>query len=147
MSAITASLSGDQLPPIERQFVNTPIENATDVVTLDGTMYTDFISQHREWVFNYSSVDYADYNLLKAKYDAQFTNFEYPELTIDFYSISAVPVRMYINEKDIQDNCGNVANVQIRFRETRQMTYTLPDYILLDNDEVLLMNGSDLLVQ
>lgn len=147
MSAITASLSGDQLPPIERQFIDTPVENATDIVTLDGGVYTDFISQSREWTFNYASLDYADYNTLRAKYDAQFTAYEYPELTIPFYSVTDQPVRMYISEKNIQDNCGNVENVQVRFREANQLTYTSPDYILLEDDETVLMNGSDLLVQ
>lgn len=141
MSAITASLSGDALPTIERDFVDVPIENAVDIVTLDGSLYTDFVSQGRQWQFNYESLTKAQYDELRAKYDAQFTAYEYPELSIPFYSLTDQPVRMTINEKNIWDNCGDVAGVQIIFRETNQLNYVPPDYLLINGDKLIVNNG------
>lgn len=141
MSAITATLSGETLPRIERDFIDTPIENAVDVVTLDGSLYTDFVSQGRQWTFSYESLTKAEYDNLRAIYDAQFTAYAYPELTIPFYSLADQPVRMTINEKDIWDNCGDVAGVQIIFRETNQLNYVPPDYLLLDGTDRLIVGS------
>lgn len=125
MSAITASLTNTngtlQLPPIEQQFLNAPIENAVDVQTLDGNIYTDFTSQKAQWQFNYDSLTQEQYDAIRAFYDAQFTLYSYPELSIPFYALSDKAVRMSINEKDIWDNCGSVQNVQVTFRETDQL--------------------------
>lgn len=118
---ITAALSGDAMPPIELDFIDTPIENAVDVETLSGSMYTDFTSIQRAWTFNYDSLTETEYNDLRAKYDAQFTAYQYPTLSIPYYSVADKPVRMYINEKSIWKHCGDVKGVQIRFRETPQL--------------------------
>jgi hypothetical protein len=118
---IIALLNGVQLPPIEQQFINTPQENAVDVTTLSGELYTDFVSIEHSWTFSYDSLTQAQYDVLRAVYNSQFTLFTFPELTIDFYDIEDQPVRMYINEKDIWNNCGAVQNVQITFRETEQL--------------------------
>lgn len=118
---ITATLNATAMPPIQLEFINTPTENATDVVTLDGSMYTDFVSQNYSWEFNYESLTQAQYDTLRAIYDSQFTTFEYPLLSIPFYSLEDQPVRMYINEKNIWNNCGSVQNVQFIFRETPQL--------------------------
>lgn len=141
MAAIDSTLNGVAMPPIEQKFINTPIENAADVQTLSGEIYTDFVSQNNSWTFNYDSLTQAQYDLLKAAYDAQFTVFEYPLLSIPFYSLVSAPARMYINEKDIWDNCGSIQNVQIRFRE-QYATGETPDYLLLDGGELLSMEGS-----
>lgn len=118
---ITATLNSYQMPTIEQQFLNTPIENATDVVTLGGQLYVDFVSQESSWTFNYQSLTQSQYDTLRAIYDSQFTEYQFPELSIPFYGIENQPVRMYINEKDIWNNCGAVQNVQFTFRITEQM--------------------------
>lgn len=122
---ISASLTNDngtlQLPPIEKQFLNTPVENATDVQTLDGNIYTDFTNQKGQWEFNYDSLTEDEYNAIRAFYDAQFTLYAYPELSIPHYSLADKSVRMYINEKDIWNHCGAVQNVKLTFRETDQL--------------------------
>lgn len=118
---ITAQLNGQEMPPLEVQFLNQNIENAVDVETLDASVYTDFVSNDlAEWTFNYAKLTEAQYDALRAIYDSQFTLFQYPVLTIPYYNTDS-PVRMYINTKDIWNNCGSVQNVQIRFRETRQL--------------------------
>lgn len=120
---ITASLNGQSMPTIEQDFINTPTENAVDVVPLSGDIYTDFVSIEQTWTFNYQSLTQDQYNTLRAAYDSQFQPpFEYPLLSIPFYSIEDQPVRMYINEKNIWNNCGAVQGVVITFRLTRQQT-------------------------
>lgn len=122
MAQITSQLNGIAMPPIEQQFLQTLIDKTTDVETLDNSLYTDFVgNRHSLWTFNYDSLTQAQYDLLRAAYDGQFEDFQYPLLTIDYYSVSDQPARMYINEKDIWNNCGSVQNVQIMFRETPQL--------------------------
>jgi hypothetical protein len=121
MAIITATLNGSAMPTIQRDFLNTPKENATDIQTLDGNLYTDFVSVEHSWTFNYRSLTQDQYNVLRAIYDSQFTLFEYPLLSIPFYSLEDAPVRMYINEKNIWSNCGDVQNVQFIFRITDQL--------------------------
>lgn len=123
ISATLSDSTGDlQLPPIEKQFLNTPMENAVDVTTLNGDVYTDFSGgQKASWEFNYDSLTEDEYNAIRAYYDRQFTEYIYPELTIAHYSLSDQPVRMYINEKDIWNHCGAIQNVKLTFRETGQL--------------------------
>lgn len=118
---ITATLTDANgtitLPDIEQDFLQSPIENAVDVDTLNGTTFTDFTNKKHEWSFSYDSLTEDEYNAIRAKYDAQFTTNTYPQLSIPYYSLSNKSVRMYINDKDIWNNCGSVQNVQLRFRE------------------------------
>lgn len=119
---ISATLNALVLPRIERNFIQTPIDQITDIVTLDNSMYSDFAGdRYNSWTFNYANLTEDEYNTIKAIYDEQFTLFQYPTLTIAYYSVSAVPVRMSINPKSIIDNCGTVESVQLIFRETAQL--------------------------
>ena len=143
---ITATLNGDDMPAIEQDFIATPVENAVDVQSLDGTLYTDFASEQREWTFSYESLTEVQYQAIRDKYDLQFTDYVYPTLSIPHYSLSNMPVRMYINEKNIWNNCGDVQGVQIKFRETVASTYVEPNYLLIDGGERLLINGNTYLI-
>lgn len=118
--AIFAFLNGQQMPRIERDFISIPQENAVDVVPLSGKLYTDFVSVEESFTFNYQSLTQDQYDTLRAIYDSQFTTFEFPVLSIPFYGIENQPVRMYINDKNIWNNCGDVQNVQFIFRLTDQ---------------------------
>ena len=100
--------------------INT-IEGATDVQTLDYNVYTDFLTQKRVWSHTWAYMDESDYNILKGYYDRQFTLFEYPELSIDYYNVANVPVRMTLNQQEVINFCGRVQNVEVSFRETRQL--------------------------
>lgn len=117
---ITATLNGIDMPPIEHDFLRQPIENAQDVQTIDGNIYTDFTSLEEGWVFNYAFLTEDQYDALRLAYTQQFTLFEYPQLEIPYYGVDS-PARMYINEQNIWDNCGRVQNVQITFRLTDQI--------------------------
>jgi hypothetical protein len=100
--------------------INT-IEGATDVQTLDYNVYTDFLTQKRVWSHTWAYMDESDYNILKGYYDRQFTLFEYPELSIDYYNVANVPVRMTLNQQEVVNFCGRVQNVEVTFRETQHL--------------------------
>lgn len=109
-------------PPLERDFVNSNLESATDVVTLDNSLYTDFQDNtHSMWSLQYDSLTQYQYDAIRADYDAQFTTYEYPLLSIPYYDVEDVPARMTINDKNIWKHCGDVKGVQITFRETSQL--------------------------
>lgn len=118
---LTDSVATLILPILEVPLTQDTIENATDVQTLDFNVYTDFINQKRQWTHTWAYMSLADYNALRAFYDRQFTTYEYPTLSISYYSISGVVVRMSINQKDIISNCGEIRNVTVTFRETAQL--------------------------
>lgn len=119
---IVVSVNGTDYPPIEVEFINKNLENAVDVVTLDSSLYTDFVNNtHDQWTLQYDSLTEAEYDAIRADYDAQFTDFAYPTLSIPYYEVTDVPARMYINEKSIWKHCGDVKGVQITFRETSQL--------------------------
>lgn len=97
------------------------IEGATDVQTLDYNVYTDFLAQKRVWSHTWAYMTETEYNKLKGYYDRQFTLFEYPQLSIDYFSVANVPVRMTLNPREVIDYCGTVQNVEVTFRETKQL--------------------------
>lgn len=97
------------------------IEGATDVQTLDNNISTYFTDNKRRWDHTWSYLSEEDFNKIKAFYDRQWTDYKYPLLTIDHYEVSDVPVRMYLEPRNVVDNCGNVENVTVSFRETRQL--------------------------
>lgn len=123
-SLTTATLTTDtgttQLPMIEIPLNESYIENATDVVTLDLNVYTDFINSKRVWKLDWEFLDKATYDKIYAVYKSQFTQYKYPRLSIPFYNISNVPVRMTVNTKQVVNVVGDVQNVQITLRETAQ---------------------------
>jgi hypothetical protein len=119
---ITSSLNGVSMPPIELEFLQVPVEKTVDIETLDNSMYTDFTgNRHSTWSYSYESLTQAEYDALRAAYDAQFTSYQYPTLSIPYYSVTDIPCRMSINDKSVWNNCGSVQNVQISFRETSQL--------------------------
>lgn len=113
MANISPVLDGLTLPPLAIPFIETPLENATDIITLSGDMYTNFVNQRQEWELNWNKLDEADYNAIYAIYANQFTNAVYPVFELPYYNIN-VSVRMYINEKDIQNDGCWVRNVTVR---------------------------------
>lgn len=122
---ITATLTDEtgsfELPIIEVPLSEEIIENAVDVVTLSNDMYTDFIAQKRRWSFPFDSMSEDDYNAVRGYYDRQFTLYQYPQISIPYYSINGVYVRMFLNTKEIYNNCGSIQNIELSFRETSQL--------------------------
>lgn len=125
---ITATISNDissvQLPLIQVPLTEEIIENATDVEPLDGNVYTslNYTGIKRRWTFPYESMLEADYNAIKQIYLSQFSDYQYPTLSIPYYdTIDDIPVRMYLNPKEVYNNCGDIQNIELSFRETNQL--------------------------
>jgi hypothetical protein len=125
MPQIVASLTDNsgtlQLPTLEIPLRQETMENAVDVQTLDFNVYTDFINSKRRWTIGWSILTETEFNELMAFYQRQFTDFQYPVLSIPEQDVDDVTVRMYVNTKDVVTDCGEVANFQVTFRETAQM--------------------------
>jgi hypothetical protein len=119
------------------------LENATDVQTLDFNIYTDFINQKKVWSLSYDSLDEATYDAIRGYYDRQFTTFQYPALAISYYGIDT-PVRMYMNTKQVWNNCGSVENIDITLRESDQL-FSDVEYLLLENGDKLYVNNTGFL--
>jgi len=109
-----------ELKALERPFVETPLESATDIETLGFNVFTDFIATKRSWSNTWKIMTNAEYQALVGFYNRQITSGKYPLLTMDFYSVSSVPVRMKIGAKNIRDHDGVVEDVNVSFRETVQ---------------------------
>lgn len=123
---ITAFLTDNsgtlKLPAIEVPLKTEDLYVEADVVTASNDMYTDLISnKRRKWTFTYSNITKEQYDDVKSYYDNQRVTYQYPTLSIPFYGVEDVVVRMMINEQDVYNNCGDVENVVVTFRETVQL--------------------------
>jgi hypothetical protein len=123
---ITATLSNSngsfELPLLEVPLSEEIIDSSTDIVTLDNNMYTDFTPDtKRRWSFPFTTMSETDYNSVKMFFNEQFTLYEYPTLSIPYYGIDQIPVRMYLNTKEVWNNCGDIQNIELSLRETDQL--------------------------
>ena len=118
---LTDSTTSAVVAKLNVPLIETPIEGATDVVTLDNNVSTYFTANKRLWEHTWSFLSEAEFNVIKGFYDRQFTTFKYPLLTISAMGITNIPVRMTISPKRIIDNCGTVEDAKITLRESRQM--------------------------
>lgn len=110
-----------ELPYIEVPFVETLEENATDNITLDGTIFTDFTNQRRSWSLNYTVLDVDVYDQIRAIYDSQFTTGNFPTMTIvdddGNIPLSETSVRMHLGSRDIRRHGKKAWDVKIRLDE------------------------------
>jgi hypothetical protein len=106
---------------LEVPFTEQPVEGVSDVQTLSGNVYTDFLYQKRIWKHKWAYMTEQEYLELRAFYDRQFTDYKYPLVTIPDLGVENVPVRMSINNRNIVNNCGVVSGVEITLRETAQI--------------------------
>lgn len=119
---LTDDIADETMPRLNIPLVEEDIEGATDVVTLDMNVYTDFFAKKRQWSHQWAYISETEFNTLKGFYDRQFTLFKYPMLTISEQGVNLVVVRMSLSPRRIVDNCGTVENVEVVFRETIQMS-------------------------
>lgn len=121
---IIAYLNDLELPALGVPLTETTIENATDIVTADNNVYTTFAvsSNKRGWTIRFDLLREDDYNQIKAIYDDQWINYQYPTLSIPYYNIEDIPVRMSISPKEIFNHCGDVQDVIINLRESVQLS-------------------------
>jgi len=106
---------------------NTPlseqvIEASSEVTTLDLNIYVDLLNTKRSWTINFGYMNAVDYAALRGFYNRQFTNLEFPDVTIVDLGVSSVVVKASLNDQNITDESGLVENVQLILRETIQST-------------------------
>lgn len=118
---LTDSTGSATMPPVNVPLTTDTLEGSTDVTPLSFNVYTDFIAQKDIWSHTWAYMTKAEYDILRGYYDRQFTLFKYPQITITDEGVTTVVVRMYMEKKDVIDNCGTVESVSVRFRETRQL--------------------------
>lgn len=117
---ITDSSGTATLPELEVPLTITTIEGASDVETLDKNIYTDFITTKRMVSHTWAYLTEAQFNAIKAYYDRQFTDFQYPSITVTEAGITDMTARMTLNPQTIIDHCGTVSDVTVSFRESKQ---------------------------
>jgi len=142
---LTDATGQSTLPELEVPFTITPLEGAADVTTLSFDVYTDFVSQKRIWTQTYAFLTREEYELIKGYYDRQFTNYTYPQLTIDESvgnDVTNVVVRMSITPQNIIDNCETISDFTISFRETKQLDILSGDFLLLEGGDLLSISAS-----
>ena len=106
---------------------NTPlavqtIEAASEVTTLDLNVYVDLFGTKKMWTITWGYMSKTDYAQLRAFYDRQFTNLEFPTVAIPDLNIEGVVVKSSLSDQNITDESGLVENVELTLRETVQST-------------------------
>jgi hypothetical protein len=91
-----------------------PIESKN--ITLDGTLYTDFINNRRAWVVGWEKLKAADYDVIRAIYNRQYTTENIPIVFLVEYGISA-PMKVEISDRNIRLNGEIIEGVTITLLE------------------------------
>lgn len=85
-------------------------------VTLDGTMYTDFTSNRRAWVVGWNKLKAADYDTIRALYNAQYSTESIPLVEIPEYGVTA-PMKLVISDRDIRLNGEIIEGFTLTLKE------------------------------
>lgn len=91
-----------------------PIESKN--ITLDGTLYTDFVNNRRSWVVGWEKLKAADYDIIRAIYNRQYTTENIPIVFLVEYNISA-PMKFEISDRNIRLNGEIIEGVTITLLE------------------------------
>lgn len=118
---LTDSDGTHELPPLEVPLTRVKNEKMTTVEPLSGNVYDDFIATKRVWAHTWRYLTPEEYDLLDEIYERMKTEWTYPELTVDGEGVSNLVVKFELGPKEIIDDCGNVQDVTVSFRETRQI--------------------------
>lgn len=108
---------------LEVPFTTEDVVGKTDVTTLSGNIYTDYLYDKKSFKHKWSWMSLNDYKKLRGFYDRQFTLYKYPNMTLtepDGTIITKV-VRMEISAKKMISQCGIVEDVEIELRESAQL--------------------------
>ena len=91
--------------------------NASENVTLDGSIHVDFVNKRRGWKIRWNLLDATYYEQIMTLYNLQFSSGNFNNLTIDTEGITALPVYMKISQRDIKYNGGFVENFELELIE------------------------------
>lgn len=118
---LTDSAGTHELPPLEVPLTRVKNEKMTTVEPLSGNVYDDFIATKRVWSHTWAYLTKDEYDALDVIYERMKSEWTYPQLTIDGESVAGLTVKFDLGAKNIIDDCGEVQDVTVSFRETRQL--------------------------
>jgi hypothetical protein len=122
---LTDSAGTHGLPPLEVPLTRVKNEKMTVVEPLSANVYEDYIATKRVWSHTWQSMTGEQYDMLDAILEQRKIDWAYPRLTIDTDnlgdSVDNLVVQYTLSPKNIIDECGNVGDVTVSFRETRQL--------------------------
>lgn len=117
---LTDSAGTHELPPLEVPLTMVKNEKMTTVEPLSGNVFDQYIATKRTWTHTWAYLTKEQYDLLDEIYERMKSEYTYPALTIDGENVKDLVVRYELGAKNIIDNCGEVQDVTVTFRETRQ---------------------------
>lgn len=117
---LTDSAGTHELPPLEVPLTMVKNEKMTTVEPLSGNVFDQYIATKRTWTHTWAYLTKEQYDLLDEIYERMKSEYTYPALTIDGENVENLVVRYELGAKNIIDNCGEVQDVTVTFRETRQ---------------------------
>lgn len=117
MRIIVHRLSGGTVElPLYKSLKETVDPNETDNVTLDGTLYTDFVNNRRGWQVAWDKLKAADYDVVRALYSEQYQYEAYHTYELPEYGITA-PMKMNITDRNIRLNGEIIEGFSITLKE------------------------------
>jgi hypothetical protein len=116
MRIIVTDAAGTTILPLYKTLTEKldPIESKN--FTLDGTLFTDFINNRRSWVVGWEKLKAADYDIIRAIYNRQYTTENIPIVFLVEYGISA-PMKVEISDRNIRMNGEIIEGVSITLLE------------------------------
>ena len=118
---LTDSAGTHELPPLEVPLTRVKNEKMTTVEPLSGNVYDDFIATKRAWSQTWANLTKEEYDDLDEIYERMKSEWQYPELSIDGEAVTNLVVKFTLGPKNIINDCGDVQDVTVSFRETRQL--------------------------
>lgn len=117
MRIIVHRLSGGTVElPLYKSLKEIVDPNETDNVTLDGTLYTDFVNNRRGWQVAWEKLKAANYDVVRSLYDEQYQYEAYHTFELPEYGITA-PMKMNITDRNIRLNGEIIEGFSITLKE------------------------------
>ena len=105
---------------LEVPFTTEDVEGKSEITTLSGDVYVDYLYNKRRWTHRWATLSEAEYNKLRGFYERQFTTYKFPLLSVPEYGVENVPVVMNFSARKTINQCLRVEDVEITLRETVQ---------------------------
>lgn len=100
------------------------IINETDVQTIDGNISTYYASTKRQYKVSLLPMDGESYAALRDFVKRQYQNHKYPQITISGtpnLNVTNMTAKMTLSDVEVINSCGLVNNINLTFRESKQM--------------------------
>lgn len=118
---LTDSVGTHELPPLEVPLTRVKNEKMTTVEPLSANVYDDYIATKRVWAHTWSYLTKEQFDGLDVIYERMKAEWTYPQITIVGEDVTNLVVQFTLGAKNIIDDCGEVQDVTVSFRETRQL--------------------------